>query len=79
MENDTVEIEKPKRGPGRPPKVRLDNLTPEQWLAQTPCPHCHARPGYNPATGMQVRSWDAATRSYIDGHRASCKTLAVKP
>jgi hypothetical protein len=48
------------------------------WEAQPACPSCHARPGYNPITGIRVRSWNAATKSYIDGHRGSCLTLAEK-
>lgn len=49
------------------------------WEAQPSCPHCQARPGYNPLTGMWVRSWDASKRQWIDGHHNSCKTLMVSP
>lgn len=50
-----------------------------EWEAQTPCSHCHARKGYNPLTGIWIRSWDAANRQWIDGHHSSCKTLMVNP
>lgn len=50
-----------------------------EWEQQEPCAHCHARPGHNPLTGVEVRFWDAASRDYIDGHRAGCLTLAKKP
>ena len=48
------------------------------WEAQPACPQCHMRPGYNPITGIHVRSWDAAEHRYIEGHRASCLSLAQR-
>lgn len=48
------------------------------WEQQATCPHCLARPGYNPLTGVWVRSWDANRHEWIEGHYASCKTLAVR-
>lgn len=50
-------------------------MTQEKWQAQDPCPSCGARPGYNPATGVWVRSWDAAKRTFIEGHRDNCVAL----
>lgn len=50
-----------------------------KWEAQEPCSYCHARPGYNPLTGIWVRSWDANKVTWIDGHHASCKTLMIHP
>jgi hypothetical protein len=47
-----------------------------KWEAQTACPACHARPGYNPITGIRVRSWDDSEKKWIDGHRQNCLTLA---
>ena len=48
------------------------------WEQHTPCPSCHGRPGYNPLTGVRIRSWNAGTRSFVEGHKASCDTLAQK-
>lgn len=48
-----------------------------EWEAQVSCPKCHAKPGYNPLTGVWVRAWDQSNRRWIDGHRASCVTLAL--
>jgi hypothetical protein len=48
------------------------NLSAESWDAQEPCKYCGGRPGYNPATGIWIRAWDAATHEYIEGHRAGC-------
>ena len=36
----------------------------------TPCPECGAFAGYNPVTGIQVRSYIG--RELIEGHRDSC-------
>jgi len=43
-----------------------------EWQSQQgePCPHCGQYPGYNPVTGIQVRSWTG--RKVTDGHRDSC-------
>jgi hypothetical protein len=43
------EQEKPTRGR---PKATV--TTQDEWDAQTPCPECGGRPGYNPATGVQL-------------------------
>lgn len=81
MPDELEAVVEPKRR-GRPPKVHpepSEEMTLAEWEAQEPCPHCHARPNRHPLTGIWVRSWDAATRSFIDGHRSSCLTLAKKP
>ena len=84
---DELAVE-PKRGPARPRKSEPEAAPAEperpapqmsaqaKWEAQPECPSCHARPGYNPATGVWVRSWDAASKKFIEGHKASCLTLA---
>lgn len=72
------EVATPKRG--RPPKgPSPESLALQAWQAQPECPYCHARPGYNPSNGVWIRSWNAATREYVEGHRAHCKTLMVDP
>lgn len=43
--------------------------TLEQFNAQEPCPECGQRPGYNPATGVEVK----------DGHRYDCKLHNMTP
>lgn len=45
----------------------------KEWEKQEPCPECHKRPGYDPKTGIYVRSWNAAEREFQEGHRAGCK------
>lgn len=43
------------------------------WEAQKPCGFCHQRPGMNPLTGRWVRSWDQASKKFIEGHRIDCQ------
>jgi hypothetical protein len=38
------------------------------WNAQEPCPRCGGRPGYNPATGVELKT----------GHTYNCLTQAQK-
>lgn len=76
---NVVEVEPKRRG--RPPKVTETEpivmerqLSPQEaWDAQKPCGFCHARPGLNPATGVWVRSWDQASKKFIEGHRFDCQ------
>jgi len=43
-----------------------------EWQSHQPdpCPHCGAVAGYNPVTGIQVKSYHG--RQVIDGHRDNC-------
>lgn len=44
-----------------------------EWEAQEPCKYCGQRAGQNPATGVWVRSWDAANKEFVEGHRIDCQ------
>ena len=48
-----------------------------EWRqGKTPCPKCGAVAGYNPVTGVQVRSYIG--KKMIDGHRDSCPENTVQ-
>lgn len=64
--------------PRKPMQEESPPMTAAEWEAQTPCKSCGSRAGYNPATGLHVKFWDPPTRTYIEGHRAGCLTLAKK-
>ena len=58
----------PKKAPKAPASEVPVSDEVATWRAQKECPECHARPGRDPSTGIEVKG----------GHLYECQSLAAR-